>query len=146
MQFEGPLEDRLAIREQIEAYGDAVTQIDAEVWGALWHEDSRWDLPDVPELGSMIGKKTIVDNWVAAMKGYVGIIFIATPGMIKVDGDTAKTRVYTSEVYNDAEGRVRRVRGQYDDLMVKENGCWLIKHRSFHLLHESADGKVFNRG
>ncbi|RME62040.1 MAG: nuclear transport factor 2 family protein [Alphaproteobacteria bacterium] len=136
MHFEGPLEDRVAIREVIEAYGDAVTQVDGEVWASLWAEDSKWELPDLPELGTMVGKKQIVENWHAAMKNYPGLVFIATPGMIKVKGDQALARVYTSEVYDDADGKTHRVRGQYDDTLVKQDGRWLIKHRVFRVLHE----------
>lgn len=141
MNFEGPLEDRIAIREVFDTYCDAVTQVDGAVWASLWAEDSRWDLPAVPEIGTMIGKKRIVESWHAAMKNYPGLVFTAVPGMIKVTGGTAIARVYTSEVYNDAEGRVRRARGQYDDTLIKENGRWLIKHRVFRVLHESAGGQ-----
>lgn len=34
MPFTGPFEDRLAIRELIESYGDAVTQRDVDAWAA----------------------------------------------------------------------------------------------------------------
>ena len=34
MPFTGPAEDRLAIRELLETYADAVTRCDAEAWGA----------------------------------------------------------------------------------------------------------------
>ena len=36
MAFEGPIEDRLAIRELIENYADAVFQRDEERWAANW--------------------------------------------------------------------------------------------------------------
>jgi len=46
MSFSGPAEDRLAIRELIEAYADAVTRNDATAWIATWAEDSIWSLPE----------------------------------------------------------------------------------------------------
>jgi len=39
MAFTGPFEDRLAIRELVDSYGDAVARNDAQAWGANWAED-----------------------------------------------------------------------------------------------------------
>ena len=39
MAFTGPLEDRIAIRELLETYADAVCRVDAEAWGSTWAED-----------------------------------------------------------------------------------------------------------
>jgi hypothetical protein len=46
MSNTGSVEDRLAIRELLEAYADAVCCVDADAWGATWAEDSVWELPD----------------------------------------------------------------------------------------------------
>lgn len=62
MPFTWPFEDRLAIRELIESYGDAVTQRDANAWGECWAEDSCWRLPDLPGWERIEGKQTIVPN------------------------------------------------------------------------------------
>jgi hypothetical protein len=48
MPFTGPNEDRLAIRELIDTYADATNLRDAELWGSLFDEDARWELPDFP--------------------------------------------------------------------------------------------------
>ncbi len=56
MPFTGPAEDRLAIRELLEAYADAVNRCDAVGWGATWAEDAEWSLPDYPEIGTTTGK------------------------------------------------------------------------------------------
>ena len=40
MAFEGPIEDRLAIRELIENYADAVFQRDEERWAANWADEA----------------------------------------------------------------------------------------------------------
>lgn len=39
MANSGPTEDRLAIREVIENYADAVTRRDGDAWAACWAED-----------------------------------------------------------------------------------------------------------
>jgi uncharacterized protein (TIGR02246 family) len=134
MPFTGPSEDRLAIRELLETYADAVTQNDPAAWGATWAEDGEWSLPDYPELGTTRGREAIVAMWIEAMKAYPGIMFEAWPGSIAVDGDRAVMRSYTSEIY-DQDGLTKRDRGVYDDVCVKRNGMWLFHSRTFRNRH-----------
>lgn len=134
MPFTGPFEDRLAIRELLEAYADAVTRCDAEDWGATWAEDAVWSMPDYPEFPTQHGKAAIVGLWVEAMKHYPGIMFQAWPGSIEVDGNRAVVRSYTSEVH-DQEGLTKRDRGRYEDVCVKIDGKWLFASRTFRNIH-----------
>lgn len=134
MPYTGPFEDRLAIRELLETYADAVTRRDAETWGATWAEEAEWSLPDYPELGTTRGRPAIVAMWIEAMKGYPGIMFEAWPGSIEVSGESATMRSYTSEVY-DQDGVTMRDRGVYEDTCVKVDGRWLFRSRSFRNIH-----------
>jgi hypothetical protein len=136
MPFTGPAEDRLAIRELLDIYADAVTRCDVTDWAACWADDSEWAMPDYPEMGTTKGKAAIVALWVEAMKAYPGIMFEAWPGSIQIDGLTAVVRSYTSEVY-DQNGAVKRDRGLYDDVCVKINGTWLFKSRTFRSIHRA---------
>jgi uncharacterized protein (TIGR02246 family) len=136
MPFTGPVEDRLAIRELIETYADAVCRRDAEDWGATWAEDGVWSLPDYPEMGEVHGREAIMQTWKAAMGHYPGIVFVATPGSIVVEGDRAAVRSYTSETY-DQGGITKRDRGRYDDICVKRNGRWLFLSRTFKNIHRA---------
>ena len=136
MAFEGPYEDRLAIRELLEAYADAVCQADAAAWGVLWAEDGTWEMPDYPQFGTISGREQIVNTWKAAMAQFPGVLFVATPGAILVSGNEATVRSYTSEVYDEkSSGRTKRDRGLYDDVLVKRQGKWLFKRRRFKKLH-----------
>jgi ketosteroid isomerase-like protein len=134
MSFTGPAEDRLAIRELLETYADAVTRRDADAWGATWAEDAEWSLPDYPELGTTKGRPAIVAMWVEAMKSYPGIMFEAWPGSIEIDGNRAVMRSYTSEVYDQGDVTMRD-RGTYDDVCIKVDGQWLFTSRSFRNIH-----------
>jgi ketosteroid isomerase-like protein len=134
MAFEGPVEDRLAIRELLEAYADAVCVVDPVAWGNTWAEDAVWELPDYPQIGKIEGRANIVAAWKAAMAQYPGVIFVATPGRIEVQGEHAAVRSYTSEVY-DQNGVTKRDRGRYDDVVVKRGGKWLFKSRVFTNIH-----------
>jgi uncharacterized protein (TIGR02246 family) len=134
MPFTGPAEDRLAIRDLLDAYADAVSRCDADDWAALWAEDSVWSLPDYPEYPDTHGRAAIVAMWVNAMKDFPGIMFEAWPGSIEVDRDRAIVRSWTSEVY-DKDGKVHRDRGRYDDVCVKIDGRWLFQTRAFRNIH-----------
>lgn len=134
MPYTGPFEDRLAIRELLETYADAVTRRDAEAWGSTWAEDGHWEMPDYPEFPPQDGRAAIVGLWVEAMKQFPGIMFEAWPGSIEVDGDTARVLSYTSEVYDQGDVTMRD-RGVYEDVCVKREGRWYFKSRSFRNIH-----------
>ena len=134
MAYTGAIEDRLAIRELLEVYADAVCRVDAEAWSSTWAEDATWELPDYPDFGTVRGRDNIVAQWKVAMSHYPGIIFVATPGSIEIDGSRATVRSYTSEVY-DRDGTTKRDRGRYDDVVVKRNGRWVFQSRVFKNIH-----------
>ena len=54
---------------------------------------------------------------------------------IRIEGDVAHVRSYTSEVAVMQAGTELRPRGQYDDVVVKQGGRWLFQRRSFQALH-----------
>ena len=130
--FDGPVEDRLAIRERIEAYSDAVFRKDADAWIANWAEDGVWKLPGI----DVTGKPQIKAAWVGAMSNFAVAGFFATPGSIEVRGDRASVRVYTQEVLIDHAGGVRRIIGAYADELVKTDGAWLFASRAYTVLHD----------
>jgi ketosteroid isomerase-like protein len=136
--FSGPLEDRIAIREVLETYADAVNRVDEALWASLWVEDSSWDLSHYPELGIVHGKTAIVDLWRGAMPHYPKLGFMVTIGSIIVDGETAKATAYISEVYEDPEtGKDKRARARYNDNLVKRGGEWFLQSRSFTIMHQT---------
>lgn len=134
MSFNGPLEDRMAIRDLWDAYSDAVCRFDESAMAALWAEDAVWLMPDYPEYGTVNGKKAIMNMWVNAMKDYPGILFVTSAGSMTITGDTATATCYTSELF-DKDGKCHRHRGYYEDEMIKIDGTWLFKSRSFRNKH-----------
>lgn len=136
--FSGPLEDRIAIREVIETYADAVNRYDEELWASLWVEDSHWDLSHYPELGIVNGKQAIVELWRGAMPHYPKLSFVMSVGSIKVDGDAAEARAYISEVYEEpGTGKDKRARAMYSDRLVKRGGEWFLQSRVFKIIHQT---------
>lgn len=138
VNFTGPLEDRMAIREVLETYADAVNQVNEEVWASLWVEDSHWDLSHYPQLGIVHGKDAIVKLWRDAMPAYPKLSFLIGIGSILVDGETAQARAYISEIYEDPETlKDKRARACYHDRLVKRDGQWFLQSRSFTIIHQT---------
>ena len=135
MAFSGPIEDRLAIRELMDIYADAVNQRDAELWGSTWAEGSSWKLPVIPGMENVAGKENIVAAWNAGMAMFPFIFMSISVGDIQVDGDTGTARAYTTEVGTTLDGTEIRPRGQYDDKLIKVDGEWLFIERIFNSLY-----------
>ena len=130
MAFVGPIEDRLAIRERIDAYCDAVFRRNADDWIACWAEDAVWKLPSL----EVSGHEAMRPAWINAMSAYKFTGFFGNPGHIVVDGDTAEARTYTTEHLEKTDGSFMRIYGAYDDKLVKRDGAWVFKMRTYNVL------------
>lgn len=126
--FAGPERDRLMIRELIDSYGDAVARRDADAWGACWAEEAVWRFAG----REVSGRDAIVSTWHGAMAQYAAIAFMAFPGAIEVEGDSATLRTHTFEHLVPVDGPVRVQAGIYEDRLVRRGGRWLFAQRSFN--------------
>lgn len=138
MAFTGPLEDRLAIRELMDTHAHGVMTKDPVLWGSIWADDATWTLPEYPDLGTFVGKDTIVAGWTESMNHYgldnltKPMIYFMQPGSIEIDGDTATTVAHTIEIFDDPNtGKRTRTTGRYDDKLEKRGGKWLFTARSY---------------
>ncbi|MFT7305587.1 MAG: ketosteroid isomerase-like protein [Candidatus Azotimanducaceae bacterium] len=95
MISQGPIEDRLAIRELIESYNDAVMRFDGDAWKANWKSDANWTLPGV---GEIKGRDNFFPIWEQMMSGFSFVGFFASAGPLIIDGETAKGTWYQQEV------------------------------------------------
>jgi ketosteroid isomerase-like protein len=126
----GPAEDRLAIRELVESYNDAVMRFDRDAWAENWRDDATWDTGQ----GPLTGKDTIVPAWEQAMSGFSFVGFFASAGPITVDGDTAHGTWYQQEFLHQKDGGKLNITGQYEDDYVKANGRWYFQKRIYKIL------------
>lgn len=132
MGFSGSLDDRVAIRELLERYADAVFRRDAAQWGDCWTHDGVWRL-----MGMEIkGREAIIAAWTQAMAAFEVAAFFVQPGALAIDGATAQGRSWTHEVLKARDGSLRRVVGAYEDRFVKEADGWRFSARSFHVVLE----------
>jgi hypothetical protein len=134
MSFIGPLEDRVAICELVDSYGDAVSRHSAQDWGANWAVDAVWNL-NLPNLPKVEGRAAIVELWVRAMSAYEWVLMTARPGEIIVNGNLGSGRFYTSELTRLKGGEEQRIAGRYEDTYVKSDGRWCFKTRTYKMLH-----------
>lgn len=131
MSFTGPLEDRLAIRELIDTYGDAVIRRNADDWANCWAEDGMW----VIRGREIVGRAALRETWLGAMANYESVGFFANPGMVDIQGDTASGRTQTLEFLVPSDGGKRRAQvGLYEDKFVKRGGRWYFASRSFNIV------------
>jgi len=127
--FSGPVEDRLAIRELLDAYADAVCRMNATDWAATWAEDADWTV-----MGNDVsGRDAIVGFWQQAMAGFEAASFMSVPGMIVVEGNRATGRSQTQEILKSAQG-TQIIGGLYQDGFVKVDGTWLFQSRKHEVI------------
>jgi ketosteroid isomerase-like protein len=134
MAFEGPLEDRLLIRERMGAYADAVFQRDCEAWLANWTEDCVWQT-----LGQELrGKAALRGAWQQIWAPLDRMTFFTEVGAIEVEGDRAAARCYCREILFFKDGGLRKVVGGYEDELARQDGTWLFARRKYRLLMAEA--------
>ncbi|WP_338643590.1 nuclear transport factor 2 family protein [Novosphingobium olei] len=129
--FSGDLADRIAIRERIEAYNDAVFRKDAEDWAECWAQDAQWQVGD----HAASGREAIRDLWVRLMAGFDAAAMYVNHGALAIEGDHADSRCYMLEMLKGGDGSERLVSGQYDDTLRRDtDGIWRFTARRYTVL------------
>ena len=128
----GPIEDRLAIRELVDSYNDAVMRFDRDAWAANWTDDAVWSLPG---MGDVAGKDKFVPMWQQMMAGFSFVGFFASAGPIVVNGNSAHGTWYQQEFLHQKDGAKRRITGRYEDDYVKRGGRWFFQKRVYSVLN-----------
>jgi ketosteroid isomerase-like protein len=133
---QGSVEDRLALRELIEAYAAATTRFDVDAWGQCWAEDSAWQLSSMTE--PVRGKDVILATFRERTEYAACISLLGFPAEIVVEGDRAKGKTYTRElVYPKAGGRIEVV-GCFHDEYVRQNGRWYFAVRIYEAIRKES--------
>lgn len=126
--FKGTESDRLQLRELIDSYSDAVMRRDPVAWGRTWAEQSIWRF----RADMMVeGRDAIVERWTSAMMGLRGVMFMAFPGSIVIDGDEATIVTHTFEHLEPVAGPTRFQAGLYQDKARRTADGWRFTERSF---------------
>lgn len=129
--FTGSVEDRLAIRERIESYNDAVFRHDADDWAECWAEDAHWQVGD----HRAEGRTAIRELWLTLMAGFEKAAMYVAHGSVAIEGNRAQSRSYMLELLKQTDGTERLVSGQYDDELRRDaDGAWRFVSRSYSVL------------
>ncbi len=136
MAFTGPMEDRLAIRELYDTYGDGSCRADAETFLSCWAEDGQWNT----HIFSRTGKAELREQWDMLWAGFEKVAFLGNVLSIEVDGDKATARSVAREIVSLKGGGIFKLAGLYRDQLVRRNGAWLFQQRDYEVLAEELPG------
>lgn len=129
MAFNGPLEDRILIRERYGAYSDAVFQSDVEAYLACFIEDCL----RVGGGAEVRGKHALREHWEGSWTMLEKMTFFTEVSAIEVHGDRATGRCYCREILLLKGGGIRKVVGCYNDELARVDGGWLFVRREYQL-------------
>lgn len=129
MAFTGPLEDRLLIRERMNAYADATFRGDVEAYLDCWAEDGV----RIGNGEEVRGKDALRAQWSKFWAWLDKMTFFTEVGAIEVDGDHATARCWCREILFLKGGAVRKVVGVYEDQLVRQDGAWRFARREYTL-------------
>ena len=126
--------DRLAIREVIELYSDAVTRRDWETTGALFAEDAVWSI--APPTDIVLNGRTAIAKGVAEMvEAFEVFVQMTHSIVIALDGERASARTVVNGFGRLRDGsRGAFALGTYIDRLARSGDGWLFQSRHFEPL------------
>lgn len=139
------LEDELAARRVLAAYGPAVDSGDSVATGALWTEDAVYDM-DVGVLDGRAEIVAMVDGTEHREIIEGGSAHAVGPAIVDVDGDTAVAITYSQMFRADGAGgfytwRVAANRWE----LVRTGDGWQVRRRTTRLLDGRPDARELLR-
>ena len=136
MPFSGPMDDRVAIRELYDTYGDGSTTGDVDTFLSCWTDDAQWNT----HIFTRSGKAELREQWDMLWANFEKVAFLGNVLSIEVDGDTASARAVAREIVALKGGGIFKLAGLYRDTLVRRNGQWLFARRDYEVLAEEAPG------
>ncbi len=131
VNFTGPLEDRIAIRELCDQYCDAVMRKDIAKYGATWAQDAEWTAR-----GETIkGRAAIAATAKSLLDKCSTALFFCNMGETHVDGHRATGRCYNVELFYFTDTPSCYLT-YYDDQFIKIDGRWYFQSRSNSVMKE----------
>lgn len=132
MPFTGPIDDRIAIRELYDTYGDCSCRGDPDAFVACWTDDAQWNT----HLFNRQGTAELREQWDSLWAAFDKVAFLGNVLSIEVDGDTARARAIAREVIALKGGGVFKLAGLYHDQLVRSGARWLFARRDYEVLVE----------
>lgn len=128
----GSVEDRLEIRELMEAFAVGAMHVDAGLWGSTWADEGLWSLPSMEQ--PVQGKDKVIAFFKEKMAYVEYMSMISFPSQLKVEGDKATAKCYCRELIYPKGGSRIIVVGYFDDELVKRDGRWQFTSRVYNVM------------
>jgi ketosteroid isomerase-like protein len=126
--------DRLAIREIIELYSDAVTRRDWDMAGALFAEDAVWSIAPPTDI-VLTGRAGIAMGVAETVEAFEIFVQMTHSIVIELDGDRASARTIVNGFGRLRDGsRGAFALGTYFDTLIRSGDGWLFQSRHFEPL------------
>jgi ketosteroid isomerase-like protein len=125
------VEDRLAIRELVERFHDAVNHRDFATLGLLFTDDAVWEVAP-PFDRRFAGPANIVAGVSESVGRLEFLVQSCSPIVVELqDAAHATARTSMQEFGRFRDGTSMRVAGTYFDAFRKADGTWRFSHRIF---------------
>jgi hypothetical protein len=132
------LSDRIAIRDLINRYSDAVTRRDWPSVGATFHDDAIWSVGGAFNLEYRT-RANIQAGLRAGVSTFEFLVQMTHSVVIELDGDHAASRTLINEIgRNSAQKSGLFLLGFYTDALSRRDGCWAFDRRHFEPLYVDA--------
>ncbi len=125
----GSVEDRLAIRELVDAFAVRVTAHDADFWSEVWAPQGTWILPSEPQ--GVHGKEKIRDAFKIKMAPVENIHMTCTPSELNIQGDRGTGKTFCRETIYLSGGVKKVLIACFHDEYIKIDGQWLFLTRDY---------------
>ena len=129
------LSDRIAIRDVIDRYSDAVTRRDWPSVGATFHDDAVWSVGGAFNL-EYRSRETIEAGLRAAVSTFEFLVQMTHSVVIELDGSQARARTLVNEMGRNAAQKTGLfLLGFYEDALSRREGRWAFDSRRFEPLY-----------
>jgi ketosteroid isomerase-like protein len=133
------LQDKFEIFELAYKFADAANRRDGNMFQTLWaEEDAVWKIGK-PINKEFKGKENMSGYVVQMLELWEFFVQMVTGGVVILDGDQAYARFYIQEIANSKEGQGNHNLSMYEDELIKKNGLWYFKSRTYHTIFQSME-------
>ncbi len=134
--------DKFQIIELAHKFSDTANQKDGEGFKNLWADEGAMWIIGPPVNFKFEGKATMGANMIAALDQWEFFVQLTTCNVIDVNGNTATARFYVHETANAKSGSGNNNLSFYEDELVKNDGQWYFKTRTYHTIFQSVERQV----
>lgn len=132
------VKDELEIRALAEKFSDAANRKDGNQFQSLWAKDAIWKIGPPIDI-EFKGQENMGTSVTHMLELWDFFVQLSGPGVVSINGDKATARFYVNEIARKADDKSGNYNlSMYEDELVKENGKWLFKKRTYNTIYQEA--------